>query len=186
MEVVATTLADVKLVRPRLFVDDRGAFHETYSRDRYAAAGIDVTFVQDNHALSSRVGTVRGLHFQRPPAAQAKLVWVVRGAVLDVVVDVRHGAPTFGRFESFRLDADASHQVFVPEGFAHGYCTLEAPTVVVYKVSRPYSPEHEGGVLWSDPDLAIPWPVAAHEAVVAERDENLPRLADLSPVFSQA
>jgi dTDP-4-dehydrorhamnose 3,5-epimerase len=126
---------------------------------------------------------VRGLHFQVPPTAQAKLVWSVRGAVLDVVVDLRRGSPTFGRHVAVEL-SPADGQLYVPVGFAHGYCTLEADTEVVYKVSAPYAPDHEGGVLWNDPDLAIPWPIADADAVLAARDAALPRLADLPSVFA--
>ncbi len=183
MEVVETNIEGVKLIRPRIFGDDRGAFVETYSRGRYLEAGIDVDFVQDNHVLSRRKGTVRGLHFQTPPHAQAKLVWVVRGAIFDVALDLRRGSPTFGRHHAFELKAETSEQVFIPVGFAHGYCTLEPDTEVAYKVSVPYAPDHEGGILWSDPALGVDWPVAAGGAVVSEKDRNLPRLDQLPEIF---
>jgi dTDP-4-dehydrorhamnose 3,5-epimerase len=183
MEVVDTSIADVKIVRPRRFADDRGVFHETYRRQRYAEAGIDVEFVQDNQVLSYKSGTVRALHFQHPPAGQAKLVWPVRGAIFDVAVDLRRGSPTYGHHVAVELTPDAG-QIFVPVGFAHGYCTLEADTEVLYKVSAPYAPEHEGGILWNDPALAIPWPVDEADAVLAPRDAALPLLAALPTVFA--
>jgi dTDP-4-dehydrorhamnose 3,5-epimerase len=183
MEVVETSIADVKIVRPRRYADDRGVFHETYRRDRYVDAGIVDEFVQDNHVVSHLSGTVRGLHFQSPPAAQAKLVWPVRGAIFDVVVDLRVGSPTFGGHVAIELSPDDG-QIYVPIGFAHGYCTLEAATEVVYKVSAPYAPDQEGGILWNDPELGIPWPIAEKDAVLAPRDTALPLLADLPAVFS--
>ncbi len=183
MEVVETNIEGVKLIRPRIFEDERGAFVETYSRGRYLEAGIDVEFVQDNLVLSRPKGTMRGLHFQSPPHAQAKLVWVVRGAIFDVAVDLRRASPTFGKHHALELMAETSEQVFIPAGFAHGYCTLEDDTEVAYKVSAPYAPDHEGGVMWNDPELEIPWPVTGEEAIVNERDNRFPRLNELPEIF---
>ncbi len=184
MEIAESEIVGVRIIRPRTFADSRGAFHETYSKRRYAEAGIEDEFVQDNHVLSRGKGTIRGLHFQTPPFVQAKLVWVVRGAVWDVVVDLRHGSPTFGRHQGIRLAAGGGEQIYVPQGLAHGYCTLEPDTEIVYKVSADYAPDHENGVLWNDPGLAIPWPVTGEEAIIAERDQNLPRLDELPQIFS--
>lgn len=185
MQIDPTELAGVFMLTPRRFGDDRGWFMESYNAQRLAqATGITTTFVQDNLSFSARPGTVRGLHFQTPPAAQAKLVSVVVGAVFDVVVDLRHGSPTFGRHAAVILTAAAGNQLYVPEGFAHGYCTLEPETVFAYKVSAAYAPACDAGILWNDPALAIPWPVAAAAAVVSDKDSRLPCLAALpQPVF---
>lgn len=172
----------IRLRTPR-FGDDRGWFSETWSRARFHAAGIDCDFVQDNHSRSEAAGVVRGLHFQRPPYAQAKLVRCVRGAVLDVVVDLRAGSPTFGQHHAVELSAESGDQLFVPPSFAHGFVTLQPETEVVYKVSAPYAPAHEAGLAWDDPDLSIAWPVAASEAVLTDRDRNWPRLRDLDTPF---
>ena len=172
----------IRLRTPR-FGDDRGWFSETWSRARFHAAGIDCDFVQDNHSRSEAAGVVRGLHFQRPPYAQAKLVRCVRGAVLDVVVDLRAGSPTFGQHHAVELSAESGDQLFVPPSFAHGFVTLQPETEVVYKVSAPYAPAHEAGLAWDDPDLSIAWPVAASDAVLTDRDRNWPRLRDLDTPF---
>jgi dTDP-4-dehydrorhamnose 3,5-epimerase len=177
-------IADVVELLPARIADARGFFSTTFSRDALAAAGIpEETWVQDNHALSAARGTVRGLHFQIPPAAQAKLVRVTRGAILDVAVDLRRGSPSFGRHAAVEISAAAWNQVFVPAGFAHGYCTLEADTEVLYKVSHAYSPDHERGLDWRDPALGIAWPVDAADAVSSDRDRHWPRLADLPAWF---
>jgi dTDP-4-dehydrorhamnose 3,5-epimerase len=164
------------LVRPRRFEDERGAFSETYREDVWSAAGVAARFVQDNTAWSRRAGTVRGLHFQVPPHAQAKLVRVVRGRIMDVVVDLRRDSPSYRRWEVFELDAAARWQLFVPKGLAHGYMTLEDDTEVAYKVDAFYAPEAEAGIRWDDPDLAIPWP--AYVPIVSAKDRQLPVLAD--------
>lgn len=175
-----TAIAGVILRQPRIFPDMRGAFHEVWNRALFAQAGIHAEFVQDNVAVSAKAGTVRGLHFQRDPMAQAKLMWVARGAVLDVAVDLRPGSPSFGRHVTVRLSAEGGEQLFVPRGFAHGYCTLTDDAVVAYKVDAPWSPEHEGGLLWNDPALGIDWPVAAEDAILAEKDWRLPTLSELA------
>ena len=178
MNVEALAIQDVKLVTPQKFGDERGFFSETWQQDRFAAAGIPGPFIQDNHALSTRRGVVRGLHLQVPPSGQGKLVRVVRGAIWDVAVDVRHGSPSFGKFVAAELSAENWQQLWVPVGFLHGYCTLTEVTEVIYKVSGPYDRAAERGVLWNDPDLALPWPVLPGEAVLSEKDTVLPRLAD--------
>ncbi len=182
MEVVSLDIPEVRLLCPVKHGDHRGFFSETYNKQAFAAAGIDIDFVQDNHSLSAEVGTLRGLHFQVPPRAQAKLLRVVSGAVFDVAVDLRWGSPTYGRHVSAVISAEAWNQIFVPEGFAHGFCTLEPDTQVLYKVSDFYAPEAEQGLLWNDPELGIDWPSAAG-AVLSERDRGWPALRDLSRVF---
>jgi dTDP-4-dehydrorhamnose 3,5-epimerase len=172
------------VVRTPRHGDDRGWFSETWSRGRFRAAGIDCDFVQDNHSRSGPAGVLRGLHFQRPPYAQAKLVRCVRGAILDVVVDLRAGSPTFGMHHAVELTADTGDQLFVPPCFAHGFVTLQPGTEVIYKVSAAYAPTHEAGLAWDDPDLNIAWPVAAGDAILAERDRRWPRLRDLDTPFS--
>lgn len=180
MEVVALAIPDVKLITPRRFTDPRGSFAETFSRRRFAEAGLTAEFVQDNHSLSRPAGTVRGLHFQRPPFAQAKLVRVLRGAAFDVALDIRPGSPSYGRHVAVELTAESGAMILIPEGFAHGFCTLTADTEVFYKVSRDYAPQHEGGILWNDPALGVAWPIDAAEAVLSERDRAWPGFAEFS------
>jgi dTDP-4-dehydrorhamnose 3,5-epimerase len=180
MQVVALAIADVKLITPRRFSDPRGFFAETFSRRRFVEAGLIADFIQDNHSLSRPAGTVRGLHFQRPPFAQAKLLRVLRGAVLDVAVDIRPGSPTYGAHVAVELSADRGDMILVPEGFAHGFCTLMPDTEVLYKVNRDYAPQHEGGILWNDPALGIAWPVTEAEAVLSDRDRKWPLLSELA------
>lgn len=176
-------IADVVLLVPQRTEDQRGWFAETYNAARFKELGINSEFLQDNHAYSREAYTVRGLHFQRPPEAQAKLVRVVRGAIYDVAVDLRRKSATYGKFAAAKLSALGGEQLFVPAGFAHGYCTLEPETEVIYKVDARYAPEAEGGVLWNDPDLAIGWPVAANNAHLSEKDLVLPRLRNLENPF---
>lgn len=183
MQIVELAIPGVKLITPRKFGDARGFFSETYNRRALAAAGIDCEFIQDNQSLSAESGTVRGLHFQTAPYAQAKLVRVVRGRILDVAVDMRRASPTFGRHVAAELSGENWSQLFVPVGFAHGFCTLEPNTEVLYKVDGYYAPEHDAGVLWSDPDLAISWPVAADRAVLSVKDSALPRFKDVPAAF---
>lgn len=184
VEARATSIPAVKLLVPRRHTDFRGFFSEYYNRRSYAAIGITDSFEQDNLSLSSAVGTVRGLHFQSPPAAQAKLVGVITGRILDVALDIRRGSPSFGRHVAVELTADGGEQLFVPVGFAHGFCSLEPETRVFYKVSASHAPECEGGVLWHDPALGIAWPVAPEAAVVSERDRSLPLLGELESPFA--
>jgi dTDP-4-dehydrorhamnose 3,5-epimerase len=182
MQVTSLAIPEVRLIAPVKHGDHRGFFSETYSKQAFAAAGIAADFVQDNHSLSGEAGTVRGLHFQAPPRAQAKLLRVVRGAVFDVAVDLRWGSPSYGRHVSAVISAEAWNQIFIPAGFAHGFCTLEPGTEVIYKVSDFYAPEAEQGLLWNDPALAIDWPEGAG-AVLSERDRGWPCLRDLARVF---
>ncbi len=180
MQVRETRIPEVKILEPKKFGDERGFFSETYNSAALSAAGIDETFVQDNHSLSREVGVVRGLHFQTPPYAQAKLLRVVRGAVFDVVVDLRRESPTYKQHVSWVISAKDWNQIFVPVGFAHGFCTLEPDTEVLYKVSALYAPDHEGGVQWNDPDLGIDWPVELGKAVLSDKDRALPRLREIA------
>jgi dTDP-4-dehydrorhamnose 3,5-epimerase len=177
------SIPGVVLVRPRRFGDHRGWFMETWVRDRWAAAGIDADFVQDNQSMSAKPGTLRGLHFQRPPFAQAKLVRVVRGAIFDVAVDVRKGSPHFARWCGATLTAQGGEQLFVPRGFAHGFVTLEPDTEVAYKVDAVYSAECDGGIRWDDPAVGVEWPWPVADLTLSGKDEVLPRLADIEPPF---
>jgi dTDP-4-dehydrorhamnose 3,5-epimerase len=179
MELRPTSIPDVKVLVPKKFGDQRGFFSEVYSRRVLAELGIDVEFVQDNHAYSAQCGVLRGLHYQIPPKAQDKLVRVVRGAIRDVAVDVRRDSPTFGRHVVVELSADNWQQVFVPRGFAHAYLTLTPDVEVIYKVTADYAPELERGILWNDPDLAIDWGIGPEEVILSARDAGLPRFADL-------
>ena len=178
MQIAETEIPEVKILALKKFGDDRGVFSETYNKAVFAAAGIDAVFVQDNHSLSREVSVVRGLHFQTPPHAQAKLVRVTRGAIFDVAVDLRRAAPTFGRHVTQVVSADDWNQIYIPEGFAHGFCTLEPYTEVLYKVTALYAPDHDRGILWNDPELGIAWPVEAGEAIVSDKDRKLPALRD--------
>ena len=183
MEIARLALPDVCILKPVRHGDDRGFFSETYNRNALAGLGISLEFVQDNHAYSALAGTVRGLHFQVPPRAQAKLVRVVRGAIFDVAVDLRRNSPTFGSHVGAVISAREWNQILIPVGFAHGLCTLEPDTEVLYKVTDYYAPECDRGVLWNDPALGIEWPAAAAAAIVSERDRRHPVLADLPPCF---
>ena len=183
MKISHTKLPDVVVIEPHLFGDSRGVFTETWQQKRYAKLGLPERFVQDNLSFSRR-GVLRGLHFQIPPFAQAKLVRVIQGAAFDVAVDIRRGSPSYGHYVSLRLSAGDGSQLFIPEGFAHGFCTLEPNTLVAYKVSRYFSPAHDLGVLWNDADIAIDWPLSESEIVLSEKDGKQPSLSELSPYFS--
>jgi dTDP-4-dehydrorhamnose 3,5-epimerase len=183
MQITDTALPGVKLIQPVRHGDARGYFSETYRRDVLREHGIEIDFIQDNQAFSAAAYVLRGLHFQLQPATQAKLVRVSRGAIVDVAVDIRRGSPAYGRHVAVRLTAGEGDQLFVPEGFAHGYCTLEPDTEVIYKVNRYYSPEHDRGLLWNDPALGIDWGLASAEPVLTAKD---PTLADLPPYFDYA
>jgi dTDP-4-dehydrorhamnose 3,5-epimerase len=176
-------IAGPVLVTARRFTDPRGDFAETYNQRDFAALGIPHAFVQDNQSRSAGAGTVRGLHFQTPPRAQAKLVRVLCGAILDVAVDLRRSSGSYGRHLAVGLDAEDGHQLYIPPGFAHGFCTLVPDTVVAYKVSEPYTPELERCVAWDDPDLALPWPFGPEQAVLSDRDRRASRLRDLPGFF---
>lgn len=184
MDVRATNIPDVKIITPKRFADHRGYFSEVYNRRVLAEAGIEIDFVQDNQSHSARRGTLRGLHFQRPPATQAKLTRVVCGSIVDVSVDCRVGSPTYGRYAMVELSAARGDQVLCPHGFAHGILTLEPDTVITYKVDRYYAPQLDLGLRFDDPDLAITWPIPAEDIVLSEKDRSLPRFRDLPDVFT--
>lgn len=175
MNIEPTVLAEVLIITPRVFPDPRGFFFESYNQETWRANGIDTVFVQDNHSKSGR-GALRGLHFQLPPMAQVKLVRCVRGAIWDVAVDIRAGSPTFGRWAGVELSADNFRQLYVPAGFAHGFCVLSDEAEVLYKTSAVYSRAHERGIAWDDPQLAVAWPVA--EPLLSDRDRAAPTLTD--------
>jgi dTDP-4-dehydrorhamnose 3,5-epimerase len=174
----------VRLIRTRTHRDQRGWFSETYSRERLAQLGIETVFVQDNHSLSNTAGVIRGLHFQRPPFAQAKLVRCSAGRIWDVAVDLRAGSPTYGRWVAHELTPETGLQVHVPVGFAHGFISLEANTAVEYKVSQAYAPDSEGGLVWNDPDLALPWPLDGRAPLLSDKDSALPRLTGFESPFA--
>jgi dTDP-4-dehydrorhamnose 3,5-epimerase len=178
-----TAVPAVKIITPKRFCDARGFFSEVYSRLAFEEAGLALDFVQDNHSLSGAVGTVRGLHFQSPPFAQDKLIRVVRGRILDVAVDIRRSSSTYGQHVAIELSAENGHQLLVPMGFAHGFCTLEPNTEVLYKVTAYYAPAHDHGLAWDDPALGIGWPVASEEALLSDKDRRHPRLVDLPVNF---
>ena len=182
MRFTAMDLPGVYILEPKVFRDQRGFFFESYSREAFARQGLDYSFVQDNHARSEQDGVLRGFHFQAPPFSQTKLVRVVRGRVLDVVVDLRKGSPGFGRWLKVELSQDNFRQILVPKGFGHAYLTLEPGTEVEYKVDQVYAPESEGGLAWDDPDLDVPWPV--EEPVLSERDRGWPGWSDFQTPFS--
>lgn len=171
------------LIEPRRFHDLRGFFSETFNAAELAKHGVDCCFTQDNVSLSTASGTVRGLHFQRPPYAQAKLIRVIRGAIFVVAVDVRVGSPTYGKHVGIELTAENGLQLYVPSGFAHGSATLRPLTEISYKVSAPYAPDHELGIFWDDPALRIRWPVSPEDAVLSPKDRSLPVLKEIESPF---
>ena len=183
MEITRLAIPEILILKPVRHGDERGFFSETYNRRQLAEAGVSLEFVQDNHAYSAQPGTVRGLHFQVPPRAQAKLIRVVRGAIYDVALDLRRGSPSYGRHVGAVISAKEWNQILIPAGFAHGLCTLEPDTEVLYKVTDHYAPDCDRGVLWNDPALGIDWPVKPADAVVSERDRQHPTLAELPPCF---
>lgn len=182
MNVIKTPLEGLLVVEPDVFCDARGFFCETYNRERYVAVGITQHFVQDNMSCSS-YGVVRGLHFQRPPYTQAKLVSCVLGEVLDVAVDLRRESPTYGQWYAVRLSADNHRQFLVPQGFAHGFSVLSEKAVFTYKCDNFYHPEAEGGVLLTDSDLNIDWQIPAESMILSDKDRKHPLLRDLTPCF---
>lgn len=179
-----TSIAGLQLFTPKRHGDHRGFFCELFRQDAFEAAAGPTVFVQENQSLSRETGTLRGLHFQARPKAQGKLVRCGRGALLDVVVDIRTGSPTFGRHAAFELSAENGRQLWVPAGFAHGFCTLEADTEILYKVTDYYSPEHDRGLAFDDPALGIDWPVESGAAILSDKDRRHPRLADLPDYFA--
>ena len=183
LDVRPLAIPDVKLIIQRRFGDARGYFVETWNRMAFRDAGIDADFCQDNLSYSAPQGTVRGLHFQTPPHAQAKLISVLSGRIFDVVVDLRRSSPTYGRHLSVELTAEQGQLLFVPKGFAHGFATLAPDTAVLYKVDAHYAPLNDSGILWSDPDLDIAWPLRPQDAVLSARDAVLPHLRDIASPF---
>ncbi|MFF8802168.1 MULTISPECIES: dTDP-4-dehydrorhamnose 3,5-epimerase [unclassified Methylobacterium] len=183
MQVIETEIPAVKRVIPKRHGDDRGWFSEVYRADQLAEHGITNRFLQDNQSFSAPAGTLRGLHFQVAPNAQAKLIRVLAGAILDVVVDIRSDSPSYGRHVAVRLDAAGGEQIFVPAGFAHGFCTLEPDTMVAYKVDAYYSPADDRSLRWNDPAIGIAWPVTEADAILSGKDRVAPFLADLGRVF---
>lgn len=177
-------IQEVVVVTPKKFGDSRGYFMETFRQSLFTEHLGDFEFVQDNQSLSAEVGTVRGLHFQLDPMAQGKLVRCISGALLDVAVDIRTGSPTYGKHVAVELSAENGRQLWVPPGFAHGFCTLTANTEISYKVTNYYSAEHDRGLLWNDPALGIKWPVEADKAALSDKDRKQPQLSDLGSVFT--
>jgi dTDP-4-dehydrorhamnose 3,5-epimerase len=165
-----TALSGVYILEPNVFADHRGFFMESYNDIKLRNLGIEAVFVQDNHSLSVDIGVIRGMHYQALPKAQTKLVRVVSGAVYDVVVDLRKSSPTFGKWIGVELSSDNKKQIYIPVGFAHGYCTLLPNTEVLYKVDEYYSPEHDRGILWSDSELGIDWPTS--EPILSDKDHK--------------
>jgi dTDP-4-dehydrorhamnose 3,5-epimerase len=186
MDIRATAIPDVKIITPARFGDHRGYFAEVYNRRALAEAGIDIDFVQDNQSYSAERGTLRGLHFQRPPATQTKVLRVLRGTVVDVSVDCRVGSPTFGQHVMVELAAARGDQILCPKGFAHATLTMEPDSEITYKVDAYYAPDHDLGVRWDDPDLAIDWPIPVDELVLSAKDRALPWFRDLPTVFTYA
>lgn len=184
MDIQATSIPEVKIIAPKKFGDARGFFSETYNQRAFHEAGITDVWIQDNHSMSGPVGTVRGLHYQIAPAAQVKLLRVVKGAILDVVVDIRRGSPTYGKHVACEISAEAWNQIYVPAGFAHGFCTLMPETEVLYKVTGLYSRDHEFGILWNDPALGIDWPVKPADALLSDKDKVQPTLAEAPTHFT--
>lgn len=181
MKFEKTSLEGAFLIKPKVFDDERGFFMETYSEQKFKEAGIMADFVQDNHSMSVTKGVLRGLHFQHPGHTQAKLVRVTKGAVYDVIVDLRKDSPTFGKWEGFELSANNFHMLFVPRGFAHGFCTLEDYTEFQYKCDDFYAPESEDALIWNDPTLNIYWPI--ENPTLSEKDAKAQKFADFNSPF---
>ncbi len=181
MRFVETHLSGAYIIDPVVHRDNRGFFLESHSKKVFDNTGISITFVQDNHSLSHQAGVLRGLHFQYPPHVQSKLIRVIKGSVYDVIVDMRNNSPTYKKWFSVELSGDNFKMLFVPAGFAHGFCTLENDTEVIYKVDTLYAPQSDGGIRWDDPDLKISWPVK--NPIVSEKDKKLPFLRDIENPF---
>lgn len=184
MQIEETALPGVVIITPRRFGDDRGYFSETYNLKALTESGIPTAFVQDNQSLSRTVGTIRGLHYQRPPHAQAKLVRVLQGRILDVAVDVRKGSPHYGKWVGVELSAEDGRQLLIPAGFLHGFVTREPDTLVFYKCSDYYAPDCDGAVRFDDPDIGIDWGISADRATLSAKDAAAPALAAFDSPFS--
>lgn len=176
MQFIKTAIPDLLLIQPAVHGDHRGFFLESYTKEKFDNAGITITFIQDNHSCSKETGVLRGLHFQKPPFAQTKLVRVTRGKIFDVAVDLRKSSSTFGKWLGFELSEDNFSMLLVPQGFAHGFCTLVPDTHVQYKVDSLYAPNHDSGIIWNDPDLNIEWPVT--NPILSAKDTKLPRFSE--------
>jgi dTDP-4-dehydrorhamnose 3,5-epimerase len=181
VKLIKTIFEDAFLLEPKVFGDHRGFFMESYNEKLFSELGLEFDFIQDNHSLSVEAGTLRGLHYQLNPYAQTKLVRVVRGAIYDVIVDIRKGSPTYGQWQGFILTEENKQQILVPRGFAHGFCTLVKNTEVIYKVDNYYSAEHDRGIQWNDPQLNINWPVA--NPILSGKDTSHPTLVDADNKF---
>lgn len=182
MEVIQTNIEGVVILHPRVFGDERGYFFESFSQRDFERQVCKTTFVQDNESMSS-YGVLRGLHFQKPPFAQSKLVRVVKGRVLDVAVDIRRGSPTFGKYVSVVLSEENKRQFFIPRGFAHGFAVLSQEAIFQYKCDNYYAPESEGALAWDDPDLDIDWRIPAEKVILSEKDKHHSRLKDADWLF---
>jgi dTDP-4-dehydrorhamnose 3,5-epimerase len=176
MNIQECKLSGVRLINPVVHCDKRGFFLESFSAREFENAGVPCNFIQDNHSLSVESGVVRGLHFQKPPFEQSKLIRVIQGSILDVIVDCRKNSPTFGQWDSFELSAENYAMLYIPAGFAHGFCTLLPNTEVLYKVDNYYSKPHDSGIRWNDPSIGIEWPVDS--PILSEKDKTLPLLND--------
>lgn len=181
MKIIATNLLDAYIIEPKVHVDHRGFFMETFNVQVFEELGFSFNFVQDNHVLSIKSGVLRGLHYQLEPYAQTKLVQVTSGAVYDVIVDIRRGSPTYGQWQEIILSAENKRQLLIPKGFAHGYCTLVENTEFLYKVDNHYSPTHDRGIAWNDPQLNIDWPIS--NPILSDKDTKQPNLKDLEHHF---
>jgi dTDP-4-dehydrorhamnose 3,5-epimerase len=182
MNVKTTKLQGVYILEPQVYIDNRGYFMESYNKSLLEGNGIDINFIQDNQSLSKEAGVLRGLHYQLNPKAQTKLIRVCTGAIFDVIVDIRQDSSTFGQWIGVILSEENKRQVLIPKGFAHGFCTLVRNTNIIYKVDEYYSPNHDRGILWNDPDLGIQWPVT--NPVLSDKDKKLPLLKNAELNFS--
>ena len=182
MKKIETELPGVYIIEPTVYHDNRGYFYESYSEDKFNALGLKYNFVQENQS-NSKIGVLRGLHFQLPPFAQTKLVRVTKGYVLDVAVDIRIGSPTFGKYVSVVLSETNHKQLLIPRGFAHGFITLSEEATLQYKCDNPYSPECEGSIAWDDPDIKIDWPLIERDIILSEKDKLAPKLKDVKHLF---
>ena len=183
MQVRELAIPGVLEIIPKKFGDARGFFSETWSRQAFEKAGLAIDWIQDNQSFSAEKGVLRGLHFQRPPFAQDKLVRVIRGAIFDVAIDIRHGSPSFGQWVGLHVSADAWNQILVPKGFAHGFLTLEPATEVIYKVSEKYAPEHDRSIRFDDPTIGIAWPLDGATSILSDKDRKAPFLSGLDTGF---
>jgi len=179
------SIPGIVLIEPKRFEDNRGWFSETWNATRMAEIGIEENFVQDNHSYSRKAGTIRGLHCQVGQYAQGKLVSCVKGQIWDVAVDIRAGSPTFGKYVAAILSACNGHQLWIPPGFLHGFCTMENDCEVIYKVTSQYHKESERGVIWNDSEIGLPWPIEPENAVISEKDMSMPKLAEIKKEMSE-